>query len=112
MQDPSMDPIRARGRLDRTRSRVPVVGGLEGVTPKGAAPVRVRDLPIRLWHWAFAACVVSSLYMGFAGDVALMDWHQRSGFVAIAAASGFVYVALHFLQGAARSGRAGGYSAR
>ncbi len=109
MQDPSMDPFRARGRLDRTRSRVPVVGGLEGVTPKGAAPVRILDLPIRPWHWAFAACVVFSLYTGLTGDIALMDWHQRSGFVAIAAASGFVYVALRFLQG---SGRAGGYSAR
>ena len=41
---------------------------------------RVWDLPIRLWHWMFAACVAFSLYTGLTGDIALMDWHQRSGF--------------------------------
>lgn len=45
---------------------------------------RVWDLPIRLWHWAFATCVAFSLYTGLAGDVLLMDWHQRSGFAILA----------------------------
>ena len=50
----------------------------------GAAMTRVWDLPIRLWHWAFAACVAFSLYTGLAGDISLMDWHQRSGFAILA----------------------------
>ena len=45
---------------------------------------RVWDLPIRLWHWTFAACVAFSLYTGLAGDISLMDWHQRSGFAILA----------------------------
>lgn len=39
----------------------------------------VWDWPLRLWHWAFAACVVFSLYSGLRGDIGLMQWHQRSG---------------------------------
>ncbi len=39
----------------------------------------IWDWPLRLWHWAFAAFIVFSLYSGLAGDIALMDWHQRSG---------------------------------
>ena len=50
----------------------------------GAATTRVWDLPTRLWHWTFAACVAFSLYTGLAGDVSLMDWHQRSGFAILA----------------------------
>ena len=50
----------------------------------GPAMIRVWDLPIRLWHWAFAACVAFSLYTGLAGDVSLMDWHQCSGFAIVA----------------------------
>lgn len=45
---------------------------------------RVWELPLRLWHWAFAACVAFSLYSGLAGDIALMQWHLRSGFAVIA----------------------------
>ena len=50
----------------------------------GAATTRIWDLPIRLWHWTFAACVAFSLYTGLAGDISLMDWHQRSGFAILA----------------------------
>lgn len=39
----------------------------------------VWDWPLRLWHWAFAACIVFSLYSGLRGDIGLMQWHQRSG---------------------------------
>ena len=45
---------------------------------------RVWDLPIRLWHWALAVTVLFSLYTGLAGDIGLMDWHQRSGFAVLA----------------------------
>lgn len=39
----------------------------------------IWDWPLRLWHWAFAAFVAFSLYSGLVGDIALLDWHQRSG---------------------------------
>ena len=39
----------------------------------------VWDWPLRLWHWAFAACIGFSLYSGLRGDIGLMEWHQRSG---------------------------------
>ena len=41
----------------------------------------IWDWPLRLWHWAFAAFIVFSLYSGLAGDIALMEWHVRSGLV-------------------------------
>jgi len=44
---------------------------------------RVWDLPFRLWHWALALSVLFSLYTGLAGDISLMEWHQRSGFVVL-----------------------------
>ena len=44
---------------------------------------RVWDLPFRLWHWALALSVLFSLYTGLSGDIALMDWHQRSGYVVL-----------------------------
>lgn len=43
----------------------------------------VWDWPLRLWHWAFALSVVSSLYTGWSGDIALMDWHLRLGYCAL-----------------------------
>ena len=45
---------------------------------------RVWDLPIRLWHWLFAGCVVFSLYTGLSGEFSLMEWHQRSGYAILA----------------------------
>ena len=39
----------------------------------------IWDWPLRLWHWAFAACIVFSLYTGLDGDIGLLAWHQRSG---------------------------------
>ena len=44
--------------------------------PKGPA---IWDWPLRLWHWAFAACIGFSLYSGLLGDIDLLRWHQRSG---------------------------------
>lgn len=46
--------------------------------PAARAPT-VWDWPLRLWHWALAACVGFSLYSGLAGDLDLLTWHQRSG---------------------------------
>jgi len=44
-------------------------------------PTTVWDWPLRLWHWAFAAFIAFSLYSGLDGDIALLEWHQRSGLV-------------------------------
>ena len=41
----------------------------------------IWDWPLRIWHWAFAAFIVFSLYSGLAGDIGLLEWHQRSGLV-------------------------------
>ena len=60
---------------------------LPGGTPLTVEPrdmTRVWDLPIRLWHWLFGACVVFSLYTGLAGDFSLMEWHQWSGYTIVA----------------------------
>ena len=54
------------------------------MTGGSALRPRVWELPLRLWHWAFAACVGFSLYSGLAGDIALMKWHLRSGFAVMA----------------------------
>jgi len=42
-------------------------------------PVRVWDLPTRLFHWALAVCVVASFVTGHIGGNALA-WHMRSGY--------------------------------
>ena len=41
--------------------------------------VKVWDLPLRIWHWAFAACLVALLYTGLSGDLSLLKWHMRLG---------------------------------
>lgn len=46
--------------------------------PARAAPVRVWDLPTRLFHWLLAACVVGLLVTGHVGGNALV-WHLRLG---------------------------------
>lgn len=43
----------------------------------------VWDWPLRIWHWLFAASITGSLVTGLWGDVALMDWHLRLGYVAL-----------------------------
>jgi cytochrome b len=48
-----------------------------------AAPVRVWDGPLRLWHWSFAACIGCSLYTGLSGDIGLIQWHMRSGYAVL-----------------------------
>lgn len=43
----------------------------------------VWDWPLRVWHWAFATVVVFSLYTGLIGDIDLLEWHIRSGTLAL-----------------------------
>ena len=43
-------------------------------------PVRVWDLPTRIFHWVLAACVVFSVVTAKIGGNAL-EWHFRSGYV-------------------------------
>ncbi len=43
-------------------------------------PVRVWDLPTRIFHWVLALCVVSSIISGLLGGNALV-WHFRLGYV-------------------------------
>jgi cytochrome b len=41
----------------------------------------VWDLPLRIWHWAFALCISGSLYSGLSGDIGLIERHQQLGYV-------------------------------
>jgi cytochrome b len=45
-----------------------------------SAPVRVWDLPTRLFHWALAVCVVASIVSARIGGNAMV-WHFRLGYV-------------------------------
>ena len=47
------------------------------------APVRVWDLPTRLFHWALAALVACSVVTVKLGGF-WMDWHMRSGYAILA----------------------------
>jgi cytochrome b len=53
-------------------------------TPKSSQsqPVRVWDLPTRVFHWLLAACVIFSLVSAQIGGNA-MAWHFRSGYVVL-----------------------------
>ena len=42
-------------------------------------PVRVWDLPTRVFHWSLAACVVALVVTGKIGGAA-MPWHGRAGY--------------------------------
>ena len=46
--------------------------------PTATAPVRVWDLPTRLFHWSLLAAVVALFVSGKVGGNA-MDWHVRLG---------------------------------
>jgi cytochrome b len=45
-------------------------------------PLRVWDLPTRIFHWLLAFCVISALISGEVGDGA-MAWHFRLGYCII-----------------------------
>jgi cytochrome b len=49
----------------------------------GTQPVRVWDLPTRVFHWVLAATVIGSVITGKIGDSALV-WHMRLGLLALA----------------------------
>jgi cytochrome b len=48
--------------------------------------VRVWDLPTRLFHWLLVASITTSVLTGFFDGIlgaSTIDWHQRSGYLAI-----------------------------
>jgi cytochrome b len=45
-------------------------------------PVRVWDLPTRMFHWTLAACVISSVVTAHIGGNALV-WHFRLGYLTL-----------------------------
>ena len=53
------------------------------LTTDGLKQVRVWDLPTRIFHWALALCVISSIVSGLSGGNALV-WHFRLGYVVFA----------------------------
>jgi cytochrome b len=53
------------------------------MTPSGLKPVRVWDLPTRLFHWALFVSVVALVISGQVGGNALV-WHMRIGLVVLA----------------------------
>ena len=42
----------------------------------------IWEWPLRVWHWAFALCVLGSLVTGLSGEIAWMDAHLSLGFCA------------------------------
>lgn len=46
------------------------------------APVRIWDLPTRLFHWALAGCVIGSVVSAKVGGNAMV-WHFRLGYVVL-----------------------------
>ena len=44
-----------------------------------SAKVKVWDWPLRVWHWAFAACLCALLYTGLRETSPLLPWHMRCG---------------------------------
>ncbi|HEY4081768.1 MAG TPA: cytochrome b/b6 domain-containing protein [Burkholderiaceae bacterium] len=46
--------------------------------------VRVWDLPLRVFHWALALCVMAALATGWIGEDWAMVWHLRLGLTVLA----------------------------
>lgn len=42
----------------------------------------IWEWPLRVWHWAFALCVLGSLVTGLSGEIAWMDAHLLLGYCA------------------------------
>ncbi len=55
----------------------------ESTRPADAAPVRIWDLPTRLFHWALALAVVAAVVSAKIGGSAMV-WHFRFGYVVFA----------------------------
>jgi cytochrome b len=53
------------------------------MSSKPLVPVRVWDLPLRLFHWLLALCVVASIVTAKVGGEAIV-WHFRLGYAAMA----------------------------
>ncbi|MXW52209.1 MAG: cytochrome B [Gammaproteobacteria bacterium] len=54
-----------------------------GTVMQPSGTVKVWDLPLRIWHWAFAVCLAGLLYTGLSGDLSLLRWHMRLGAVMV-----------------------------
>ena len=78
---PEKPPANERTRSTTGRVTAPPSGANAhaGEVAQAAAKGVIWDWPLRLWHWAFAACIGFSLYSGLDGDIGLSQWHQRSG---------------------------------
>ena len=50
--------------------------------PEPLPPVRVWDLPTRLFHWILAGCIVGSVVSAKIGGNAMV-WHFRLGYVVL-----------------------------
>lgn len=71
----------------RDSGRRPVVAAAAGepskvqaASARAAVPVRVWDLPLRLFHWLLVLCLIGSFVTVKAG---WMDWHFRFGYTAL-----------------------------
>ncbi|MBF0262948.1 MAG: cytochrome b/b6 domain-containing protein [Magnetococcales bacterium] len=62
-------------RSDDTVNDHPATGGL----PDRGSPVRVWDLPTRLFHWALVLAVLSAFVSRKFGD-AMLVWHMANGY--------------------------------
>lgn len=52
-------------------------------TPTATAPVRVWDLPTRLFHWGLVLAVIGLVITGNVGG-SLIEWHMRLGMLVMA----------------------------
>lgn len=53
------------------------------MTIHSSQPIRIWDLPTRLFHWALALCVIGAIVTVKLGGL-WMDWHLRLGVAALA----------------------------
>lgn len=45
-------------------------------------PVRIWDLPTRVFHWSLVACIVGLAITGYVGG-GIMEWHARIGYAVL-----------------------------
>jgi cytochrome b len=52
-------------------------------TDTASRPIRVWDLPLRIWHWTMAGVLAVSLYTGLSGQIHLFDLHATAGYTIV-----------------------------
>ncbi len=55
-----------------------------GAVAGAAVPVRVWDLPVRLFHWALVVLLVAQVVTGTLGGSRFLVWHMRGGYAVLA----------------------------